>query len=344
MRLIYAFLLLIAIPTASLACIGSIEPAFDRMIRNSTLIGRGQVIHESSDREWNSQGSKQHISEVLFERTYKGMAPSVTHVTWKEYIDCPRARLEKDAYGLFFLRGNGSEFILADEEYGRLAVSHWQDNSQDLDPNVAIERDLKRAIRNDSGRLLIDDVFLLGCMRRTMDTAELRALLSTKDEVLESAVHLALLKLHDYSELEAAGKLAETVPESRSFVLPAQEAASIRNWISLEIGRIEDPRQLPLLQRFSLSSNVWLRQNAAYALRHLQDFSNVRYLIRLIDDPSGETRIQAMRGLQELIKPGIEGYGWVTGTPLNGKNATDEEVIGRWQTWWQAEGEAKFGK
>ena len=344
MRLIYAFFVLITIPTTALACPGSVEPGFDRMIKDSTVIVRGQVLHESGDSQWNSQGWRQHFSDVLIERTYKGVAPSVTRVSWKDYVGCPRARLEKDDYGLFFLRGNGSEFVLADEQYGKLAVSHWQDGSQGLDPFVAIERDLKRAIQNDSGRQLIEDVLLLGSMRRTIGTAELRALLPAKDEVLESAVHLALLKLHDYSELEAAGRLVETVPDSRSFVLPAQEAASLRTWIGSEIMRIEEPGQLSVLQRFTLSSNYWLRQNAAYALRHMHDFSNVRYLIRLIDDPSEQTRIQAMRGLQELIRPGIEGDGWVPGTPLNGRNVTEEEVIGRWRTWWQAEGESRYGK
>jgi len=344
MRLIAAFFVLITLSTTTLACPGSIEPDFDRMIPASTLIVRGQVIHESSDPQWNPQGWRQHISEVLVERTYKGIAPGVTLVIWKEYVGCPRTRLENGDYGMFFLRRNSSDFMLADEEFGKLEVSHWQDNSLGLDPIVAIERDTKQAIRNDSGRPLIDDVLLLSSMRRAIDTAELHALLPAKDEVLESAVHLALLKLHDYSELEAAGKLAETVPDGGIFVRPPQDAAVIRAAFGFEIERIGDPRQLPTLQRFSRSSNRWLRENATYALRHLHDFSNVKYLITLIDDPSQETRMQAIRGLQELIKPGIEGYGWIPGTPLDGRNVTEEEVIGRWRNWWQSEGETKYGK
>jgi HEAT repeat protein len=83
------------------------------------------------------------------------------------------------------------------------------------------------------------------------------------------------------------------------------------------------------LQRFSLSSNYWLRRNAAYPLRHLRDPSNVPYLIKLLDDPSEETRIQAMRGLQEFL-----GFGWVT----------DPEGVDRWRAWWKAEGKSKYGK
>jgi hypothetical protein len=82
----------------------------------------------------------------------------------------------------FFLRASGSEFVLVDEQYGILTVSRWQDDSQGLDPFVAIERDFKRAIQNDLGRQLIEDVLLLGSLRRPIDTAELRAyFLQTRD-------------------------------------------------------------------------------------------------------------------------------------------------------------------
>jgi len=337
------FVLLLTIPATALACIGSIEPGFDRMIKDSTLIVRGEVLRESGDNEWN-KGEKQHASDVLVDRAYRGTASNVIRVSWKEYFGCPRARLDQKDYGLFFLRASGSEFVLVDEQYGRLAVSRWQDDSRGLDPFIAIERDFKRAIRNDSGRQLVEDVLLLGSLRRPIGTAELHALLPTNDENLESAIHLALLKLHDYSDLEAAGRLVETVPENRTFSLPKQEAAYLRTEIGSEIMRIEDPTQLSVLQRFTLSSNYWLRQNATYALRHLHDLSNVRYLIRLIDDPLQETRIQAMRGLQELLRPGLEGYGWVPPTPLIGGAVIEQEVIARWRAWWQAEGESRYGK
>src|SRR5215475_12544424 len=264
MRLLPTLFVLVTISTTALACPSGVEPAFDRMIMDSTLIVRGQVLSEIGDNQWNRQNEKQHWSDVLIERTYKGASSGGIRVSWKEYLGCPRARVLKNDYGLFFLSASGSEFVLVDEEYGKLAVSRSQDDSEGLDPSVALERDFKRAIQNDSGRQLIEDVLLLGSLRRPMETAELRALLPTNDEVLESAVHLALLKLHDYSELETSGKLVETVPESRNFHLPEQEAASLRAEIATEIERIEDPLQLPMLQRFTLSPNAWLRQNAAY--------------------------------------------------------------------------------
>jgi len=148
------FVLLLTIPATALACIGSIEPGFDRMIKDSTLIVRGEVLRESGDNEWN-KGEKQHASDVLVDRAYRGTASNVIRVSWKEYFGCPRARLDQKDYGLFFLRASGSEFVLVDEQYGRLAVSRWQDDSRGLDPFIAIERDFKRAIRNDSGRQLL---------------------------------------------------------------------------------------------------------------------------------------------------------------------------------------------
>src|SRR5262249_51883702 len=197
MRFLPVFFVLFTIATTGMACIGSAEPWFERMIGDSTLIVRGQVLAQAGGNPSNAQGEKQYWSNVLVERTYKGGAPSVIRVNWNEYVACPRARLDKDDYGLFFLRASGSEFVLVDDQYGKLAVSHSQDDAPASDPLAAIERDFKRAIQNDSGRQLIEDVSLLGSLRRPIGTAELRALLPAKDEILESTVHLALLKLHD---------------------------------------------------------------------------------------------------------------------------------------------------
>jgi hypothetical protein len=345
MRLFPAFFVLLTIPSTAFACLMAPEPAFERMINESTLIVRGQVFRETVDKQLKVQGPTQHWSDVVIQRVYKGSPPGTIRIEWNEYALCPRAHLGKDDYGLFFLRASGSEFELVNETYGKLAVSHWQDNSTIADPFVAIERDLKQAIQNEFDRQRINHVLLLGSLRRPIGTVELRGLLPTSDEVLESAVHLTLLKLHDYSQLEAAGKLVETV-ESRSFVLPKQEALSLRSEISHEISRIKTPgpRVLSILQRFTRSSNDWLRQDATYALRQSNNISNVRYLIRLIDDPLENTRIQAMRGLEELLRPGEEGYGWVPGTPFNGGKTTHEEAIARWRAWWRAEGQSKYGR
>jgi hypothetical protein len=333
MRLILAFFVLVSVSTPAVACISALEPSLDWMIKGSTLIVRGQVLREIGTSTENLDRVKQHRSEVLIERVYVGAPPAVIRVNWKEYSLCPRAFLKKDDYALFFLRASGSEFVLVDEEFGKLKVSHWQDASQSPDPFVAIERDLKLAIQNDSGRQRIDDVLLLGSLRRPMDTSDLRALLPSNDEVMESAVHLALLKLHDYTKLEAAGRLVETIPEKNIFMFPKDEAVYLRTHIGTRIGLlisgIQERSQLPVLQRFSLSSNYWLRQRAAYALRHLHDPSNVPYLIKLLDDPWEETRIQGMRGLQELL-----GFGWVT----------DPEGVDRWRAWWKAEGKSRYGK
>jgi hypothetical protein len=326
MRLLAALFVLAVLPGTAFACPSGIEPSFEFMIKEATLIVRGQVIRETGSSR-NAQGVMPHRSEVLVERTYKGAASRVIRVNWKDYYLCPRAYLAKNDYGLFFLRASGSEFVLVDEQFGKLAVSRSQDTAPSLDPFVAIERDLKRAIRIDSGRQRIENVLLLGSLRRPISTAELHALLPTRDGVLESAVHLTLLKLFDYSRLEAAGRLVETVPANRSFSLPKDEALHLRTKISFEIMRIEDPTQLPVLQRLSLSSHSYLRQNVAYALRHAHDFSNVRYLIKLIEDPAEETRDQALRGLQELVRPGTGGWS-----------------VARWQSWWRTEGKSKYGK
>jgi len=122
MRLIPVFFVLLAIRTAALACVSSTEPGFDWMIKDSTLIVRGEVLRESGDNQW-IQGEKRHASDVLVERAYKDTASNIIRVSWKEYATCPRARLNKNDYGLFFLRASGSEFVLVDEQYGMLTVT-----------------------------------------------------------------------------------------------------------------------------------------------------------------------------------------------------------------------------
>ena len=333
MRLLLAFFVLVTVSTRALACISAGEPSLYRMIKSSTLIVRGQVLREIDAGPENLLEPKQHRSEVLIERVYDGTPPAIIRVNWKEYPLCPRVSLKKGDYGIFFLRASGSDVVFVNEEYGKLAVSHWQDASQSPDPFVAIERDLRLAIQNDSGRQRIDDVLLLGTLGQRMATADLHALIPSNDVALESAVYLTLLRLHDYSKLGAVGKLVETIPERSTFFFPQDESEYLRKEIGLrivsEIGRIEERSLLPVLQGFSLSSNYLMRWYAAQALRHMHDPSNVPYLIKLLDDSWGETRIQAMRGLQEQLR-----FGWVT----------DPEGVERWRAWWKAEGKSRYGK
>jgi hypothetical protein len=333
--------LLLALSGVSSACLTSLDPPFARMIADSTLIVRGTVLSETSG-AW-SEGIKQHWSEVLVERTYKGESPTKIRVAWKELQMCPRAALEKNSYGLLFLRRESSGFVFADEGWGRVAVGHLQEDTHMADVSVALERDFKHAMQHDSGDELIEDVTLLGDLRRPMGTAELHALLPTPDEVLEASVHLALLKLHDYSELSTAAKLVESVPDVDTFTLPRDRAFVIRHRIASEIEMITDHSELALLLRFTLSHNRWLRQNAAYAVRQMHDPSSVPYLIRLLGDSSSETRIQAIRGIQEIVKPGVAGDSWVPGIREDGTKVSEEEVIARWQSWWQSEGKAEYG-
>src|SRR5262245_25224558 len=136
MRLIPATLLvLVTFSRPALACPSAPDPSFDRMIKEATLIVRGQVVRETGNDRKDSQGLIQRSSDVLVERVYKGAAPGVLRVRWKDYSQslCPRPSLNKGDYGFFFLSGLGSEFVLVDEQFGKLAVSRSQAFSQDLD-------------------------------------------------------------------------------------------------------------------------------------------------------------------------------------------------------------------
>ena len=341
MRLLTTFFFLIVASTTAFACPSGIEPSIGWMLNASALVFRGQVVRESLVSD--AQGVKEHVSDVQIERTYKGSTPTIVRVRWKEYDLCIRARLDRGAYGLFFLSPKGSEFELADEEFGRVTVSHWQDNSRTTDPSVALERDLRLAIQKDTGKQRISDVLLLSSLNRPIGTAELHALLPTQDGTLNRAVHLALLRLKDYSRLEASGALVEMPSSTTRGSSDPFEFSYLRLALTSSIARIDDRAKLPVLRRFSLSKDNNLRDAAAMALRHLHDPSNVRHLVRLLDDPWDEIRIQATYGLQEYLKPGLEGYGWVINSPYNGKKTTLQEAVERWKGWWQSEGKAKYG-
>ena len=111
MRILVQALILFISPMTAFACLTPAEPSFDWMIKESTLILRGQVFRMAA--QGNSDGVNQYVSDIVIERVYKGIPPSLVRVNWKESSMCPRARLTKDQYGLFFLRANGSEFVIA---------------------------------------------------------------------------------------------------------------------------------------------------------------------------------------------------------------------------------------
>src|SRR2546428_13388091 len=102
MLLIPVFSVLLAIRTAALACVSSTEPGLDWMIKDSTLIVRGEVLRESGDNQW-IQGEKRHASNVLFERAYKETASNIIRASWKEFATCPPCPLNMKQLCLSFL-------------------------------------------------------------------------------------------------------------------------------------------------------------------------------------------------------------------------------------------------
>jgi hypothetical protein len=56
MRLFAAFFALFTISTPALACLTPIEPGLDGMVKDSTLIVRGQVLRETGNIRENARG------------------------------------------------------------------------------------------------------------------------------------------------------------------------------------------------------------------------------------------------------------------------------------------------
>jgi len=165
MRLILAFFVLVSVSTPAVACISALEPSLDWMIKGSTLIVRGQ-----------SSGKSHQYGE-----SRQGEPTSVRSSYRASICECAASRHSGQLEGVqplptrFSQEGRLRPVLLARQRIGicagrrgiwKLAVSNWQDASQSPDPFVAIERDLRRAIQNDSGRQRIDDVLLLSSLGR----------------------------------------------------------------------------------------------------------------------------------------------------------------------------------
>lgn len=340
MRLAAQFGLVLLLATDALACIGAIEPDLKRMTSQSDLVISGWVMSDVAEPSTSRYATRRHTASISIERVYKGLGETTqAEVSWIEYPGCPRATLVADERALLFLKKGGDSFVFVDEQYGKLGITQWQANTPPKDPLRAIEADLKAAIAKDSGRNLLNDVSLLGSLREPISTRELRDLLPTDDEVLESTVHLALLKLYDYTLLARAGELVESVPEKREFVMPQDEALYVRTTIGSEISGVRDPEQLPVLYRFLSSPNYWLRENAAAAIRQIDPAAAVKHLIGLLTDSNQEVRIQALFALHQAVQP--DGDGWVA-VNVGGGWKGEPEAIARWQQWWQIEGRAKY--
>jgi hypothetical protein len=203
MRLFFAFFCSRHLfnPLSCLPLFDRTEHRFDDHEFDGDRSGTGASTNR---RHGESKGTKQNWSDVLVERVYEGTPPPVIRVSWKSYAMVPAGVSQERTITACFScapadRNLSSPMINMEcwkSVTGRIISQSPTPLSQLNGPQLAIQ--------NDSA----DSESMIYCywhLESAMPTADIRALLPSTDEVLESAVHLALLRLHDYSELEAAG-------------------------------------------------------------------------------------------------------------------------------------------
>ena len=212
------------------------------------------------------------------------------------------------------------------------------------DPIKLLEADLKAGLHSENRKEVLTALQLLGNLRTSTSTQELKSLLPSGDTVLEGSVYLALLKLGDYSHLKQSGafvdaKSAEfqqmkiTLPEEMSTKdIPLRICGAIQN--------IRDEKALPALHEFANSKNDKLRVAAVHALRQIKSPKSLSILISLLGDPLQEVRYLAVSALERTTAGRtLDGS---DGPPVDSFKQNEQEYLTKWKTWWIKEGQKKY--
>jgi len=100
-----------------------------------------------------------------------------------------------------FSRPRELNTLLADDWSGQLAISRQlgAEPPDDADPMTRLELELKAGLSDRDHDRVLDSIRMLGNLRHLQSNAELISLLDSPDELVQTYVFEAMLRLHDYS-------------------------------------------------------------------------------------------------------------------------------------------------
>ena len=125
-------------------------------------------------------------------------------------------------------------------------------------------------------------------------TQAIRNIATAGDPDFQGLAYVALLRLGDYSLLNAAIRYAEQ---------PGQELEVRRqqSGVAEAIGDIQSRSVLATLNSLLASPNVSLRRAAAKALRNIGDASSMSFLVRALDDNDADVKYEAVMALATIV-------------------------------------------
>ncbi|HEY6183281.1 MAG TPA: HEAT repeat domain-containing protein [Terriglobales bacterium] len=185
---------------------------------------------------------------------------------------------------------------------------------------------------NDSNsKVVCDAMNVLEEMKSQEAKSRIELLTKSADPVICGAALAYFLKLGQGTYLREAVEYLDKQPQN-------MENDSVRIDILMNIGRVNDPKSLPILHGLLSSARVELRRVAATVIRNCESQDSVPFLIRALDDTDEGVRWICLGTLDTILGPReTEDAGEVVNTPQN-----HGAVVKAWKTWWQSEDAAKY--
>ena len=282
-----------------------------RLMAESTLVCKGQIIDAPPVRFSVDAPASQLTATalVLTDRCFKGQPPDggIVPVVFDNVLPgggwsggTPPMVLRQGDYRLFFLNPKGEEYVLVHGWFGQLPVSRnlGSDPPEDANPMHALEADLKAGLSDRDRDLMLNNICMLGEMRRLQSEAELVALLDSPDILVRTTVWEAMLRLHDYSVLPAVEQwLIAQSPPPFSITLPRQALIAMECRLVRQVSLIKDPRTLPLLIPLLRLPRSWERQSILSAIAAMNSPKSAPYVLNMLDDPNDDVAYLAMQTL-----------------------------------------------
>lgn len=310
------------------------------LFSSASLVFKGEVssvAQVSVGRNASGEsGPTRFVATVLVDRLYKGDAPGgAVHIEFDrpsgaQCTVSPCLSLKAGDYALYFLTAADTQHRLIDKYFGMFNVSHLKGPSG-VSGLRGLESDLSAGLGDPDEQRRLINIELLGAMGNEWPIGPLRQLLEAHNLITRLAAHVALLHLHDYTNLAEATSLMETSAGNPRLV-------QLQDRMSLYISEIRDSKAVPILKHLASSESDWVREAAVHALREMQSREAVPIFISALDDRVQLIRYDAVLALATIEK------NWELAPSVDTFNANEERYISAWRLWWKAEGKQKYDK
>ena len=305
MRSLRLIAVLIAAPV--LICTGAAGatpvPALNlpELTSRADLIVAGQVlaVQEEGRASINTQGrpvpARRMLATLRTFRVIKGPSGSdtVSFVFLQPEVPLGYTGIVAEQFGLFFLRAAPRQGYEVLNPYHPFIVA--APDAPSAAEGDALERVIAEVAHVLNSPLTPHDeraraVGILAGVESAAAAAALRKAAQTLDGPLRLHVAAALLRRNDLTTLDLAEKTLTSPPKEIDAGTLSKLAYAIRDGVT-------DPQAVPALTRLLGSKELFVRQSAAAALRHVGDESVIEPLSKALQDGDREVRYQAVLGL-----------------------------------------------